>query len=141
MLFGRTCRSVHLPRRFGEELKAHDIWRGVSGRDIPANYLLVFLSLIMNTFLGITFTIDFSERAERTRANRANFHRLRQAFPDEVSTLLAQEPHNDRLIKLIDEKRIALMGSITLGLNDALVELSGAWQGSHSHYRIPGSSL
>lgn len=42
-----------------EELKAHDIWRGISGREVSVNRIQLFLFGLMHTLLGITFTIKF----------------------------------------------------------------------------------
>ncbi len=40
-----------------------------------------------------------------------------------------EERHEDELINMIDEERLNYMGSVVLGLNDALVELTGALAG------------
>ncbi len=40
-----------------------------------------------------------------------------------------EERHENELIDMIDEERLNYMGSVVLGLNDALVELTGALAG------------
>jgi Integral membrane protein DUF125. len=40
-----------------------------------------------------------------------------------------ENKHEKKLISLIDEKRLSYIGSFVLGLNDALVELTGALAG------------
>ena len=42
-----------------------------------------------------------------------------------------EDKHEQELIDLIDEERLRYVGSIVLGLNDALVELTGALAGLH----------
>lgn len=40
-----------------------------------------------------------------------------------------EEGHEQRLIAMIDEERLRFVGSVVLGLNDALVELTGTLAG------------
>lgn len=40
-----------------------------------------------------------------------------------------EDEHEQRLIALINEERLEYMGSVVLGLNDALVEFTGALAG------------
>ena len=50
-------------------------------------------------------------------------------IPD-IDTLIEDENEHERvLLNLLDEERLRYMGSIVLGLNDALVELTGALAG------------
>ena len=54
--------------------------------------------------------------------------------------LSREEEHERELIALIDEERLRDMGSVVLGLNDALVEFTGMLAGRRSPSRTPGSS-
>ncbi len=40
-----------------------------------------------------------------------------------------EQHHEEKLIEMIDEERLQYMGSVVLGLNDALVEFTGALAG------------
>lgn len=77
--------------------------------------------------LGLTFSLKLLEKGEEKATSAyqaiiANFPELKQVLEDE-------EEHERELIGLINEERLNYMGSIVLGLNDALVELTGALAG------------
>lgn len=50
-------------------------------------------------------------------------------IPDLQRLALDEEEHEKKLIGLINEERLEYMGSVVLGLNDALVEFTGALAG------------
>jgi VIT1/CCC1 family predicted Fe2+/Mn2+ transporter len=58
-----------------------------------------------------------------------NYGDLSKTIPEALDILRDEDQHEDELIGMIDEERLKYVGSIILGLNDALVELSGALAG------------
>jgi len=50
-------------------------------------------------------------------------------YPEIMHLSKEEEEHEQRLVDLIDEERLRYMGSVVLGLNDALVEFTGALAG------------
>ena len=50
-------------------------------------------------------------------------------YPDLRQLANEEEVHEQKLIGLISEERLEYMGSVVLGLNDALVEFTGALAG------------
>lgn len=50
-------------------------------------------------------------------------------YPDLRQLANEEEVHEQKLIGLINEERLEYMGSVVLGLNDALVEFTGALAG------------
>ena len=50
-------------------------------------------------------------------------------IPDLKATLEEEEKHEQELLGMIEEERLDYVGSMVLGLNDALVELTGALAG------------
>lgn len=77
-------------------------------------------------FLGITFAIKLMEKNE-DHAQR-NYASLTQ-YPELIQLSIDEEKHEKKLISIINEERLGYMGSIVLGLNDALVEFTGALAG------------
>lgn len=76
--------------------------------------------------LGITFAIKQMESGE------SNAHRVYAGYtdyPDLMELAQDEEVHEQKLIGMINEERLAYMGSVVLGLNDALVEFTGALAG------------
>jgi len=108
--------------------KAHyDHWRGYSQIDVePARWRIRWYVLIAR-ILGLTFGIKLMERGEE-RAQDVYGSSVDQ-FPDAESIIEDEDRHEHELIALIDEERLRYVGSIVLGLNDALVELTGMLAG------------
>jgi VIT1/CCC1 family predicted Fe2+/Mn2+ transporter len=67
------------------------------------------------------------ERGEG-EAQRA-YRDISSLFPDAEDIAKDEDEHERQLIDLIDEERLKYIGSMVLGLNDALVELTGALAG------------
>ena len=75
--------------------------------------------------LGVTFGIKLVEKLEVKAIEE-----LEKFSGDTVNILNAEsQEHEQALLDIIDEERLHYLGSIVLGLNDALVELSGALAG------------
>lgn len=76
--------------------------------------------------LGITFAIKLMESSE----NSAHQDYARYTECEDLQRLSCEEEiHEEKLIGLINEERLEYMGSVVLGLNDALVEFTGALAG------------
>ena len=76
--------------------------------------------------LGITFAIKLMESSE----NSAHQEYARYTECEDLQRLSREEEiHEEKLIGLINEERLEYMGYVVLGLNDALVEFTGALAG------------
>lgn len=76
--------------------------------------------------LGITFTIKLMESGEEN-AHR-NYERYTD-YPDLKRLSDDEKVHEQKLTGLINEERLGYIGAVVLGLNDALVEFTGALAG------------
>ena len=76
---------------------------------------------------GLTFALKLMEKGE----NSASFayRGVQDEFPQLAKIADDEERHETELIGLLNDERLNNMGSIVLGLNDALVELTGALAG------------
>jgi VIT1/CCC1 family predicted Fe2+/Mn2+ transporter len=57
------------------------------------------------------------------------YQHLKDLLPETVAIQKEEEQHEFHLLNMIDEKSLHYLGSIVLGLNDALVELTGVLAG------------
>ncbi len=110
-----------------DELTHYNIWKRYTGKDIPPNRIKVLLYSILARILGLSFTAKLMEKNEMKAEKKysALLHRYQEAetvLRDEVS-------HENLLLSMIEEKKVEYIGSMVLGLNDALVELSGTLAG------------
>jgi VIT1/CCC1 family predicted Fe2+/Mn2+ transporter len=114
--------------RIAKEEKTHaEIWKKYTGKEILPNLAKVRWYYLLSRVLGITFGIKLMERGEE-RAQKM-YARLLDEIPESKQITEEENAHEQQLIKLIDEERLQYAGSIVLGLNDALVELTGALAG------------
>jgi VIT1/CCC1 family predicted Fe2+/Mn2+ transporter len=81
----------------------------------------------MARFFGITFGIKLLENSESEAIDA--YKKTSEILPEIREIMEDEERHENELIDMIDEERLNYMGSVVLGLNDALVELTGALAG------------
>ncbi|PKL58828.1 MAG: rubrerythrin family protein, partial [Methanomicrobiales archaeon HGW-Methanomicrobiales-5] len=126
-----TTTSSHnrqvLTRIAGEELDHYGIWKQYTKRDVAPAMLRVSYYYLLARLLGMTFAIKLMEGVEK-RAQSAD-HALPFTVPEIAGILKNEEVHEQELIALIDEERLKYVGSVVLGLNDALVEFTGTLAG------------
>ena len=109
------------------ELAHYRFFRSLTGVEVAPDRIRVAFYLLVYHIFGITFTIKFMERGE-VKA-QATYRDLLPAVPGLEAVLRDEERHEKELIALVDEQRLRYTGSIVLGLNDALVELTGTLAG------------
>jgi len=110
-----------------EEKNHHDIWQRYTQTKIrPKKSVIKFYPLLAKIF-GITFAVKLMEKGEE-RAQHG-YQKVLDVFP-ETKKIFDQENHHEyQLIRILQEERLSYLGSMVLGLNDALVELTGALAG------------
>ncbi len=110
-----------------DEMKHYGIWKKMTGCDVKPNKLVVLFYTYIARIFGLTFGIKLLERMEKDL--KAEYGFLEKISPEAKTAIDEGEKHEKMLIGMIDEERLKYMGSIVLGLNDALVELTGALAG------------
>jgi vacuolar iron transporter family protein len=116
-----------LERIAKEELGHYDIWKQYTHRDVAPDSIRIVIYYVIALLLGITFTLKMMESVEK-RAQKPD-PVLISAIPEIPAMLAREEEHERELIALIDEERLRYMGSVVLGLNDAIVEFTGMLAG------------
>jgi VIT1/CCC1 family predicted Fe2+/Mn2+ transporter len=110
-----------------DELSHYTAWRSLTEQDIPPDRWKVSFFTLISRLLGFTFAVKLMERGEGD-AQAAYGPLVDQVEP--AARLLHEEIiHEEQLLQMLDEERLRYAGSIVLGLNDALVELTGALAG------------
>jgi len=116
-----------LKRISNDELKHYDFWRQYTQKDVKPDKLKIWKYLLISRVFGITFGIKLMERGEEQA--QVTYEEISKSIPAAKSIVLDEEEHERELINLIDEERLRYIGAIVRGLNDALVELTGALSG------------
>jgi VIT1/CCC1 family predicted Fe2+/Mn2+ transporter len=82
---------------------------------------------LLTIILGFTFVIKTMQKKERFSSS--SYDILRQELPEAAFMLDDERRHENELYGMLDEERLHYIGAMVLGLNDALVELTGAIAG------------
>ncbi|MDD3126561.1 MAG: VIT1/CCC1 transporter family protein [Candidatus Izemoplasmatales bacterium] len=110
-----------------DELSHYNLWTEFLGVTAKPTYWKIIWYGIINFLLGYTFTLKIMERGEK-RA-QINYIEICNYVADAERIAHDEDIHEKELIDLLDEERLNYVGSMVLGLNDALVELTGALAG------------
>ena len=116
-----------LERIAQDERRHHDFWARHTGLSRSRRILTVWKFSILARLLGLTFTIKLMERGERSA--QANYDGIVRTIPEAAAVLADENAHEKELVAMIDEERLRYVGSVVLGLSDALVELTGVLAG------------
>jgi vacuolar iron transporter family protein len=111
----------------GDELKHYGIWRGITGQEVKPDRFKVWRYRLLARLLGVTFAIKLMESGEA--GAQAAYGRISAVVPAAIQIKKEEEGHEKELVGMIDEERLKYIGSVVLGLNDALVELTGTLAG------------
>lgn len=110
-----------------DELRHYEQWKEYTGEDVNPDKFVIFKYLVLAKILGLTFVIKMLERNEEEVQDV--YKAVIKEFPKAKSILKDEVIHEKLLIDMIEEEKINYIGSMVLGLNDALVELTGALAG------------
>jgi len=110
-----------------DELRHYKIWMNYSGREVDPSKWDITKYYWISRIFGLTFGLKLMERGEE-RA-QINYNEIGREIPEAIKISLDENKHEKELIALIDEEHLKYIGSIVLGLNDALVEILGTLAG------------
>ena len=114
--------------RLAKEEKAHyEIWKKYTGQEMKPEKGKVLWFTSIARILGFTFTVKLMERGEGNA--QEEYALLQQEVAESVHIRQQEEEHEQALLAMLDEESLQYVGSMVLGLNDALVELTGSLAG------------
>ena len=114
--------------RLSREEKAHyEIWKKYTGIEIKPEKRKVFKYKLLARIFGFTFAVKLMENGEENA--QGEYQQLANEVPESVQIRQQEEEHETALLAMLDEERLQYVGSMVLGLNDALVELTGSLAG------------
>ena len=126
--FAKGDENKETLRRLAREERAHyEIWRGYTGKEMKPSGWKVFKYTAIARILGFTFAIKLMERGEENA--QGEYETLLAEAPESEEIRHQEEEHEAALVEMLDEERLRYVGSMVLGLNDALVELTGSLAG------------
>ncbi len=110
-----------------DELRHYHGWKEYTGQEVRPDRLKMWFYYWVSRIFGFTFGVKLMERGEE--AAQQNYDQITAVIPEAAAFLHEEEIHEEKLLAMLDEERLRYAGSVVLGLNDALVELTGALAG------------
>lgn len=110
-----------------DEMRHYMFWKEYSKTDVKPNWWKVFKFYWIARILGITFGIKLMEKGEE--GAQEAYKKACVFIPEAKQIVEDENAHEKELIDMLEEKKLEYVGSIVLGLNDALVELTGTLAG------------
>lgn len=133
-IYSRLAKKINSPENAKildqiaqDELRHYNEWMQYSGQKVAPNWLKVWWYYLISRIFGYTFGIKLMERGEEQA--QKNYADITPVIPDAGRIQHEEDVHEERLIEMLSEERLEYAGSVVLGLNDALVELTGALAG------------
>lgn len=121
-------KNKEILERIGREEKAHsEIWKKYTQTEVKPNRRKILWYGLLNRIFGFTFTLKLMEMGEDNA--HLVYSSIVSEVPEAKSIAQDEQHHESELIGLLDEERLQYVGSMVLGLNDALVELTGTLAG------------
>ncbi|MEG2082848.1 MAG: VIT1/CCC1 transporter family protein [Oscillospiraceae bacterium] len=116
-----------LERLSREEYDHYKIWKEYSQEELKPQGGKVLWFKILAKIFGFTFAIKMMENGEE--GAQVNYQTLVSEVPKAEFIKAQEKEHEAALVELLDEEKLKYVGSMVLGLNDALVELTGTLAG------------
>jgi len=110
-----------------DEKRHYGLWKKITGQDVSPDRLKSAWYVFIARVFGVTFGIKLMEAGEEV-AQEA-YAKVIKAVPAAKKIKEEEEAHENKLIAMVNEEKLRYMGSVVLGLNDALVELTGTLAG------------
>jgi VIT1/CCC1 family predicted Fe2+/Mn2+ transporter len=110
-----------------DELRHYNGWKEYTQAEVQPRWFFVWFYYIVSIVFGFTFGVKLMEQGEQ--AAQANYETVSTVIPEATKYQNEEDKHEQQLIEMLDEERLQYAGSVVLGLNDALVELTGALAG------------
>jgi len=126
--FAKGEENKKVLHRLAQEEYSHcQIWKQYTQAELKPKRRKIIWYTLMARLLGFTFAVKLMERGEGNA--QTEYALLAQEIPESVHVRHQEEEHEQALLAMLDEERLQYVGSMVLGLNDALVELTGSLAG------------
>lgn len=126
--FAKGEENKQVLHRLAQEEKAHyEIWKKYTGVEMKPQKFKIFRYKLLARIFGFTFAVKLMENGEE--AAQEEYGLVAEEVEESVFIRQQEEEHEAALLEMLDEESLQYVGSMVLGLNDALVELTGSLAG------------
>ena len=107
------------------ELKHYNYFKSYTSKDYKVSVIKLYFHYLLTICLGLNFGLRFIEKCH----TKAWFRKIEQGNANLNEIVNEEYELEEDYIDQIDKKKLNYISSIVLGLNDALVEFTGAIAG------------
>ena len=127
-LFQKDENNRKIFEKISKEEKYHyDFWVKITNKQIEAQRFVVWWYIFLVKVFGTSFALKSLEKRE---AGAEEFYKeLFEIYPESQKIYNQETEHEFELIEMLNDKKLLYAGAIVLGMNDALVELTGTLSG------------
>ena len=126
--FAKGAENKEALLRLAQEEKAHyEIWKKYTGIEMKPQKGKVFRYKLLARIFGFTFAVKLMENGEE--AAQEEYALVAEEVEESAIIRQQEKEHEEALLEMLDEEILQYVGSMVLGLNDALVELTGSLAG------------
>jgi len=127
----RRTKNAHnkkiLKQIADDEMRHYKRWTKILGEQVEPSKFKIWFYTNLARFLGLSFSLKLMEKGEGL--SQALYQEISSAYPEAIPIIKDEQEHEEELLKMINERFLQYVSSFILGLNDALVELTGALAG------------
>lgn len=102
-------------------------WKKITNKNLKPNMFKILWLKILTVIMGFTFVVKTMQKKENLAQH--GYEKMQEELPEAAKMLEDERRHEKELYNMLDEERLHYIGAMVLGLNDALVELTGAIAG------------
>lgn len=101
--------------------------RSLTKKDLRPNKIKFWFYILLTKIFGLAFTLKLMEQGEKLSLKA--YQALSKHDPKFAQIFQQEQKHEELLLHMLKDSRLEYVSSFVLGLNDALVELTGALAG------------
>lgn len=114
--------------QMSKDEKSHaNVWKNITKENLKPSSIKVMFMKVLTVIAGFTFVVKIMQKNESVA--QGTYEEMEKSLPEASRMLKDERRHEEQLYAMLDEERLHYVGAIVLGLNDALVELTGAIAG------------
>jgi VIT1/CCC1 family predicted Fe2+/Mn2+ transporter len=110
-----------------EEKSHYEFWKKVTKKELKPSKVVVRLYIFLAMIFGVSFSVKLIESRESTSVEF--YQELSKEYSEAKIISQQEQNHEKMLIGMLEDKKLLYAGAIVLGMNDALVELTGTLSG------------
>lgn len=124
----KHAHNKQLLAQMGQDERDHAAtWAKLTNEKVAPDTGKIHRLILLSKLLGFTFVLKIIQKDEQMA--QEEYNKLIQELPEAIEIEKDERRHEEKIIEMLDEERLQYVGSMVLGLNDALVELTGTIAG------------